>query len=93
MFSIPDGIMSPDSMVQLIADLHLVDAKIAEGGLNDSATKAIAPSYYSFVLKKHKLDTAMFNKNFRFYLGHPAYFNEMYARALDELSKRQAENQ
>lgn len=91
--TIPEGILPADSMIQLFADLHLVDAKIAEAGITDSATKANIPSYYRFVLDKYKLDTARFRKSFNFYLVHPHEMNDMYTKVLDELSKRQAENQ
>ncbi|MBL0342189.1 MAG: DUF4296 domain-containing protein [Bacteroidetes bacterium] len=87
---IPSGIIAEDTMIIVLADVHLAEAKLLLIGkyLNDENLKS---SYIQHALSRSKIDTARFNKSFAFYSSKPELFSVMYEKVMAEISKRQAE--
>jgi hypothetical protein len=84
---IPEGIIPRDSMIMLMSDIHLAEARLLIGGGGvDMKNK-----YLQNVLYRHGTDTARFNRSFNFYSDHPEYFTKMYDEVIVEISRRQAE--
>ena len=91
---IPADILSPDSMVAVVADLQLAEATIQLRNLGyTDSTKAQAYGYYKFVLKQHQLDINYFLKSFHYYTNHPALMSKMYTDVLTLLSQKQVKAQ
>lgn len=90
-FEIPDDIVSIDTMAAIMADIHLAEAEAAVYPYNDTLGVVNLPSYYRYVFNKHKLDTALFNKNFHYYESHPDAMNEVYGKVMEILSRMQAD--
>lgn len=88
---VPDDIVPIDTMAAIMADIHLAEAEAAVYPYNDTAGTVNLPAYYRFVFNKHKIDTAVFGKNFRYYESHPEIMNEVYTKVLENLSKQQAD--
>jgi hypothetical protein len=88
---IPDDIVSVDTMAVIMADIQLAEAEASVFPYSDTAGVVNLPAYYRYVLNKHKIDTATFGKNFRYYQEHPDAMDEVYTRVMEELSKRQAD--
>ncbi len=87
---LPPGIIPPDSMISVLADVHLAESKLLLNGryINDEKLKA---TYIQFVLNKSNIDTGRFNQSFTYYTAHPDHFALMYDKVMAEISKRQAE--
>jgi hypothetical protein len=86
---VPAKVIGRDTMVNLLADLHLAEAKMLVSGkeFNSSVLKS---AYLQNVLLKAKIDTARFSESFQFYATHPALFSSVYDDVITEISKRQA---
>ena len=88
---IPADVMPPDSMISILADLHLAEAKMVMGGM-EARNSDIKSVYLKSVLANAKVDTAYFSKSFNYYSIRPELFSQMYEKVIEELSKRQAKN-
>jgi hypothetical protein len=91
--TVPADVLSPDSMVQVLSDIHLAEAEATLHPYSDSLGIINLPAYYKYIFNNHKLDTAMFNRSMNFYLSNPELLNTVYNGILDELSKRHARYQ
>ena len=91
MEKVPVEFIQPDSMVLVLADIHIAESKILTTGNPDSTAKANLASYYKFVFDKYKVDNIRFKKSFDYYSNHVSLMNDVYDKVIDELSKRQAE--
>ena len=88
---VPPEIISFDSMITVMADMHLAETRMLMGGLSDSAAKAKQASHYKFVFEKNKIDNIRFKNSFEYYNSRISLMNNLYEKVIHELSKRQAE--
>src|SRR5579863_7648451 len=89
---VPSGIIQPDSMVQVLTDVHIFQATLQLGYLqNDSATEVAKT--FNTLLKKHHLTEEQYNKSVKYYSYHPALLDDIYEKVLSNLSQQKAELQ
>ncbi len=83
-FTPPPGILSQDSMVAILTDVHLVEgAKIGRKIMGDTLT---VEHYYHKVYDKHNISKEKFEKSFDFYNHNPAVMDEIYELVIEELN-------
>lgn len=81
--SVPSGIIPPDEMAPLIADLHIVDGTLYNKAQTADTLYKYGSGSYSLVFKMHHIDSAQFNKSFRYYVNkQPKLFVEVYSKAI-----------
>jgi hypothetical protein len=88
--TIPKGIEPPDTLVNLLTDVHVLQAMtIVEGtpNLKPNTSDDILTS----VCRKHHITVADYKKTLGFYSSHIELLDSVYVRVLDTLSKRKAE--
>lgn len=88
--NIPDGIIPSDTMVVIMADMHIADAIAetkAQGGENE---KNLSTKYQDRILAQHKITAEQFKQSFDFYENTPDLMNAIYDQVLVEVSKREA---
>jgi hypothetical protein len=90
---IPEGIIPRDSMVNLLADMQLAEARIQSISLerNDS-TKQVSYGYYKYIFTQHHTTPLQFKKSFDYYSHHLTTFSNMYDDVITRLSKMEAES-
>ena len=86
---IPEGILSQDTMVEVITDIHLVQAAQRMSMVIDTADTGTFTTF-NYVWKKHHLTEAEYKKNLDFYTHNPAILDSMYEKVLNNLSKQKA---
>lgn len=86
---LPAGIISPDSMAVILADMHSVEALITHGLLINNNPSATAFSYYEGVYLQNKISRERFEESYNFYRLQPALLKEIYNKVIEELSSRQ----
>lgn len=80
-----------DTMVVLMADIHVVEAKT-----NLSRAKGIEEGKqqlyndYEQVFFNHGITQKQFEDNYKFYSAKPELFNQLFEKTLEELNRRQA---
>lgn len=88
---VPDNLLSPDSMVSILVDIHLVEAASSVTRLNDVQSFK-AQELYPAIYKSHHIDSAAFRRSFDYYLKHPEKLEAIYEKVLNELSRRESES-
>ena len=89
--TVPAHLLTPDSMVYILVDIHLVEAAANVTRFNDVQSFK-AQELYPAVFKSHQTDSAAFHSSFNYYLKHPKKLEAIYEKVLDELSKRESES-
>lgn len=87
---IPPEILSQEEMIEILAELHLAEAKIKSVRINttDSARNLFAV-YELAILDRYNTDSAQFNESKAFYLQRPVLMREINQALLDTLGNRQ----
>ena len=87
---IPPEVMSKDSMVSILVDVHLLEATIDLGIMQGAIDPKQADKYYP-VFKKHNITRQQYDKNLLFYSSHPELLDQIYDKVIAGLSRKQAE--
>lgn len=80
---IPSDIISPDQMIPILVDVHLIEGA-RNGSLILGDTNDIE-DYYLKVYTKHSISEKHFKESFAFYSKHPDHFIPIYQKVLDSL--------
>ncbi len=77
--SVPNGIIKPDKMINLMVDVHIVDGSLynIDTSAPDSLYKYGIDRYLK-VFKQHRTDSVQFKKSLEYYSLHPDQLEEMY---------------
>ena len=90
---VPEGMIPRDSMIVILAEMHLVEATIQSRNLGrNDTTRLEAFGRYKYLLAKHKITEVEFKKSFEFYRSEPEYFLTMYNDIITRLSELQAKD-
>jgi len=87
---IPADVLCQDTMVAVIADVHLTQASHQMSVPIDSGDTSTLTSF-RYVWKKHHISEAEYNKSLDFYSHHPHVLSQIYEDVLKNLSKEKAE--
>ncbi len=83
---IPNDVLKPQQMENILFDIHIVDGYLYTLPVNDSL-KIIASAYYNGVYKKYGIDSATFTGSKNYYYQHTDLFKDMYANIVEKLEK------
>ncbi len=87
----PKGIIQPDTMVVILTDLQLAEAKLhileRDGKLTDSLTNEI----FRTIFIKHNITKIELQKSTAFYEENLGVYEEIYSKVITRLSQLQTE--
>lgn len=83
---IPDTIIQPKAMENVLYDMHIAEGYIGAMPTQDSAKKVSAP-YYEGVYKKFNIDSTKYQQSLTYYYKNPEVFNEIYKNVLLHLQQ------
>ncbi|HTA83297.1 MAG TPA: DUF4296 domain-containing protein [Bacteroidia bacterium] len=86
----PSGILSPDTMAKVLADVHLLQAS-AQFGYSQNTKDTSVQLAYQTLWKKHNLTQNSYDENMHFYCNHPKLLDSVYEKVLSDLNRRKAE--
>lgn len=90
---IPYDVIPRDTMIVVLAEIHLAEATIQVLNVDLNETTKIASfGFYRHIFSKHNITQELFQKSFDFYRTEPAYFHAMYDEVITRLSEDQAKN-
>lgn len=85
----PQGSVDIETMSNIIADIHLTEAKMSRLSFQDFDSTKVAFKYYELkVFAKYKIDTAQYRKSYDFYAANPEYMTTIYDKAIKILEKK-----
>ncbi|MFM2225484.1 MAG: hypothetical protein RJA07_1686 [Bacteroidota bacterium] len=83
-----DGIIQKDTMIKLLADMHLADAAVQDLKLNTDSSKQIYKMYYQQIFNRYKTNTKQFKISLQFYTQHPDEMDMMYEKVIEEIGAK-----
>lgn len=93
---IPEDIIQPDQMRDILVDIHYVDGYLMTQ-FNADTTKILAAKYYNGVYKKFKIDSTAYANSMDYYYKNPKQLNKIYKevdgilqKKVDALTKKNA---
>ncbi len=87
---IPKDILPKSVMTSLLIEKHISETRAASQSLTADSAKALYDALQNIVYKKHQVDSAKFNRSFRYYSEHVEDLDQIYATIVDSLSLREA---
>ena len=89
-FVIPaDSVISPDKMVLIMADVHVIEAALLFESNEALESKEDVGFYYKGIFNKYHISPARYNQNLKFYRQNPENFARMYEQVIKVTDDRQ----
>ena len=87
--SIPDDIIPPKDMVEILTDMHTIDAyfMITTNYRMDTLENEMFYSYRE-LFEKHKISEEDFTRSMDYYSAHEKEFHEIYEKAVLNLNRK-----
>ena len=86
---VPEGVVPEDTMVTILAEMHLANAYFSVEYTDDSLAYCQAIDYtQKRVLDKHGLTFKQFEKSIAYYTDYPEKFKGIYERVIQQLDKK-----
>ncbi|MEY4875114.1 MAG: hypothetical protein RI955_8 [Bacteroidota bacterium] len=80
-----DGIIQKDTMIKLLADMHLADATVQDLKLSVDSSKHTYKMYYEQIFNRYNTNTKQFKKSLQYYTQHPDEMDMMYEKVIEEI--------
>ncbi|MCS6935871.1 MAG: DUF4296 domain-containing protein [Chitinophagales bacterium] len=90
---VPSGVIPPEKMVKILADIHLADAVAETKAAQGASVRAVSEELHEWVYRTHGITRSEFENSLRFYEKTPEWMNKMYEEVQVAISKRQNELQ
>lgn len=74
-----DAIIKRSEMVEIMAEIHLADARIDFSETNVKHRNQAAVNYYESIFRKHHTNRKAFQNTMKFYLKHPQDLDSLYS--------------
>lgn len=85
----PQPLMPRQQMVSVLADLHLLEARVEAARLSPDSARALYLQQHKSVLWRRRVTDSVFQQSYRYYAGHGKDLDEIYATVIDTLAMRQ----
>lgn len=87
----PDNMIPREQMADILADIHLAEARVSRLGLGSSdSSNIVYKRLEKQILKKFKVNTAAYTDSYIYYSAHPVEMDTLYKRVLEILKKKAA---
>ena len=86
----PAGLLPKEKLVPLLADLHMLEARVETSRLSVDSARALYLSQQKDVLWKREVTDSAFQRSYRYYSIHGKDLDEIYGAVIDTLGKREA---
>lgn len=87
---VPEGVIPPDSMVTVLADIHILQATLQLGYFQNDSASASHRAFLD-ILKKHRVSEEKYNSSIKFYTFHPILLDSIYEKVVNNLSQQKSE--
>jgi len=83
----PDNLLTKDSLINILVDIHLADAIISQATYVNEEKKAFTYSAYGTIFKKHNINKTRFETSLGYYSASPEELHKIYEQILAKLSE------
>lgn len=85
----PKGLLSQSEMVNLLIDVHLLEAKVQKLYLTKDSAVQVYNYFEKKLLEQHDVNDSVYNLSLNFYLKEIGEFKTIYDQVVDSLLARQ----
>ena len=86
---VPEGVIPEDTMVPILAEMHLANAYFSVEYTDDSLAYSQAVNYtQKQVLDKYGITFKQFGKTIAYYTDNPEKFKGIYEKVIQQLDKK-----
>ena len=82
-------LLPKEKMVQLMADLQVLEARVENSRLSGDSSRALYLAQQKDVFWKHEVTDSTFQRSYRYYTIHGKDLDEIYGAAIDTLGRRE----
>lgn len=86
-----EEVVDEEEMVNVLIDMHLVDA-VMNYRSNQDSLQMEANSRYNYIFKKHNIDSTTFSNSLKYYTSKNEVMLEIYDQVLDSLTAMEKPN-
>jgi hypothetical protein len=87
------AIISSSKMVEILTDVHLVEAALKQKQERGVNMNFYTPFYYKSIFIKHGINQQQFRKSLQYYLQKPDKFEKIYYEVITSLTEIQNKEQ
>ena len=84
-----DNIIPEDAFIDVLVDIHIVDATIIVKGLRINTDSTIIKLYYNDIFLKHNVTQKQIQQTFEYYTSKPRSFEKLYEKVSEQIAKRE----
>ena len=85
----PDKIISKDSIIEIIVDMHMGDAVLQEPVIQSKQFVVNKPEYYKEILLKHSVSKEDFEKSLDYYAQDQEEYEKIYDVVIEKITTLQ----
>lgn len=89
----PGDLIPRDSFVQVLADVHVIEARISHEMVVDQRTDSPAQRYYDEMYAERSITKEQYRRTYTWYTEHPELMKALYDDVLQELGRRKERGQ
>jgi len=84
----PDAALSKEKMIDILADVHIAESKIADyTGWSQEARDSLLVIYYNTIFEMHKVKSEDFDQSMNAYMQNSEALSKIYEKVLEKLQK------
>lgn len=87
---IPADLLPKEKLIPLLADLHILEARIESSRLSNDSARALFLAQQKDLLWKREISDSAFHRSYRYYSVHGKDLNDIYGAVVDTLTRREA---
>lgn len=84
----PFDLIARDRFVQVLADVHVIEARISHEMVVDQRADSPAQRYYDEMYAERGITQEQYTKTYTWYTAHPEAMKALYDEVLQELGRR-----
>ncbi|PSR03878.1 MAG: hypothetical protein BRD50_05030 [Bacteroidetes bacterium SW_11_45_7] len=86
----PEGVLHPDTLKQVLMDIHLAEAALKRNQLEGDTAVIQAQQYYNEIYQVHNITEDEFMTSMAYYRTRQQQFQTMYEELIKAMSKKEA---
>lgn len=87
-----DFIIQEDSLIQIIKDIHLVDAAAKQNLIENNVSNYVKYKQYKAVFEMHHISKTRFDSTISLYTRNSEKFDELYDKVIQSLEEEEKAN-
>lgn len=82
-------IIENDKMVDVMVDVHIIEATLRDKKISGDSLKKLTSDYYQNLFDKHNISRQDFDSSFAYYEDNVGELNNIYEKVIERLNKKQ----